>query len=96
LKWGLCCWVCANCCCCSNPRSEIPIVEFIFPNGETFESSGFVEISSQVILQFQCCKNQLFCNFFMICWLLHPSPSCQEKEPIVEEEIHTLEFMYEM
>jgi hypothetical protein len=30
-----------------------------------------VEITNQVILQFQCCKNQLFCNFFMTCWLLH-------------------------
>jgi hypothetical protein len=56
-----------------------------------------VEITSEVILQFQCCKNQLFCNFLMTCWLLHlSSPSCPKKKPLVEEEIHALEFMYKM
>ncbi|CAM6036173.1 unnamed protein product [Sphagnum compactum] len=31
----------------TNPRSEIPTVKFIFPNGETFEQGGFVEIRNE-------------------------------------------------
>ncbi len=94
LKWGLCCWICANCCCSSNLSIEFPTVSFIFPNGQTFKPVAFLGITSKVMLQFWCCKNQLFHNFFMACWLLYPSSSsCQKQKPIVEQGIHALEFM---
>jgi hypothetical protein len=50
-----------------------------------------VEIVSEVFLQFQCCKNQLFCNFLMTCWLLHPSsPSCQKKNQLLKKKFMLL------